>query len=82
VENVNEAGSLIQTVILKSDARAYRAPSWLKDKSGNGNLLWRVDALDQAGKPIGETARFGLKAYPLTVALTIIHYPLTIIRQG
>lgn len=61
LEIENETGTLIHSAVLKPAARTYRAPSWLKDKAGSGNLRWRVVALDQAGKPIGETARFGLK---------------------
>jgi hypothetical protein len=35
----------------------YRAPSWLKDKTGAGVLRWRVVALDQSGIAIAETPR-------------------------
>src|SRR5262249_34667366 len=61
LEIENEAGKLIHSAVLRSTARSYRAPSWLKDKAGAGNLRWRVVALDQAGKPIGETARRGFR---------------------
>ncbi|HLF84361.1 MAG TPA: hypothetical protein VI837_09325, partial [Blastocatellia bacterium] len=33
----------------------YRAPSWLKDKIGDGKLSWRVVALDLDGKQIAVT---------------------------
>ncbi|MDQ3012558.1 MAG: hypothetical protein M3X11_17840 [Acidobacteriota bacterium] len=70
LEIEDEAGKLIHSAILKSNVRTYRAPSWLSSKlptlptldakAGNVNLRWRVVALDQAGKPVGGTARRGL----------------------
>jgi len=61
LEIENEAGTLIHSAVLKAGTRTYRAPSWLKDKAGNGILRWRVVALDQTGKAIGETAKLGLR---------------------
>jgi hypothetical protein len=51
------AGKLILSAMLKSAIRSYRAPSWLKTKAPAGSLLWRIVALDQAGKQVGETER-------------------------
>jgi hypothetical protein len=33
----------------------YRAPSWIKEKAGDGILRWRVVAFDQSGAVIGES---------------------------
>jgi len=33
----------------------YRAPPWLKDKVTDGNLRWRVVAMDREKGQIGET---------------------------
>jgi hypothetical protein len=57
LEIEDDAGKLLHSAVLKPAVRVYRAPSWLKDKAGAGNLHWRVVALDQAGKEIGTTAR-------------------------
>ena len=35
--------------LLVAGTSVYRAPSWLKEKGGDGNLRWRVVALDQQG---------------------------------
>lgn len=53
------AGKLIHSARLKTNARTYHAPLWLKDKALN--LRWRVVALDQAGKPIAATGRRSLR---------------------
>ena len=57
LEIEDDAGKLLHSAVLKPAVRVYRAPSWLKDRAGAGNLHWRVVALDQAGKEIGTTAR-------------------------
>ncbi|MGH9839159.1 MAG: hypothetical protein ACREEM_10275 [Blastocatellia bacterium] len=61
LEIEDESGRLILSAMLKSNARAYRAPSWLKSRASGGMLQWRVAALDQTGNRIGETARHTLK---------------------
>ncbi|MEW6208271.1 MAG: hypothetical protein AB1631_07880 [Acidobacteriota bacterium] len=48
--------SILSAVTL---AGTYRAPSWLKEKTGA--LQWRVIALDSNGNPIGETPRRRLR---------------------
>jgi hypothetical protein len=55
LEIEDESGRLVLSAILKLGEKSYRAPSWLRSKLGNGNLRWRVLALDQAGAQIGET---------------------------
>lgn len=46
----------VLSALLPPGKGIYRAPSWLKDKATDGNLRWRVVALDQTGNPISETA--------------------------
>ena len=53
VEDVQ--GRAIFSALVLSGTGTYRAPAWLKDKAGDGNLRWRVIALDQSGNSIGET---------------------------
>jgi hypothetical protein len=61
LEIEDASGSLILSAVLPRGVTRYRAPSWLKDRVGDGNLSWRVLALDQAGAQIGETARRSLR---------------------
>lgn len=62
LEIEDDAGKLIHSAIVKSNVRTCRAPSWLKSKAGgNGNLRWRVVALDQQGKTIGNTSLHGFR---------------------
>lgn len=48
-------GRAIFSALVLSGTRTYRAPAWLKDRAGDGNLRWRVIALDQNGSSISET---------------------------
>jgi hypothetical protein len=48
-------GRAVLSALMPSGTRTYRAPAWLKDRAGDGNLRWRVMALNQTGNPIGET---------------------------
>jgi hypothetical protein len=48
-------GKSLLVATLRAGVTSYRAPSWLKEKTSNGSLRWRVVALDQAGKVIAET---------------------------
>lgn len=48
-------GRAILSALALSGTRTYRAPAWLKDKADDGNLRWRVIALDQNGDSISET---------------------------
>jgi hypothetical protein len=61
LEIEDESGRSVLSAILKPGERNYRAPSWLKSKLGNGNLRWRVLALDQTGAQIVETPRQRLR---------------------
>ncbi len=49
------------SAMLKRGAPLYRAPSWLKEKAGDGMVRWRVVAFDHAGSVIGESLWRGLK---------------------
>ena len=50
-------GKLVLSAIVETSARAYRAPSWLKDRASDGRFKWRVVALDRGGKSLLETPR-------------------------
>jgi hypothetical protein len=56
LEVETSSGQLILSALLVSGVGIYRAPSWLKDRAGDGNLRWRVVALDANGGKVGETA--------------------------
>jgi hypothetical protein len=45
---------VLSALLLPGTVR-YRAPSWLKDKAGQGHLRWRIVTLDKDGKQISET---------------------------
>jgi len=49
-------GNAIFSALVLQGTKSYRAPAWLKDKAGDGNLRWRVVAIDQNGNSISETA--------------------------
>jgi hypothetical protein len=55
VEVGDGQGRAIFSALVLSGTRTYRAPAWLKDRVGDGNVRWRVMALDQNGNSIGET---------------------------
>jgi len=57
-------GTPILSAVLSSGQTGYRAPSWLKERAGDGNLRWRVLAIGQAGSPTAETAWRGLRLAP------------------
>jgi hypothetical protein len=61
LEIEDASGKLILSAVLPRGVTKYRAPSWLKDKAGDGNLRWRVLALDQAGAQLSATARRSLR---------------------
>jgi hypothetical protein len=58
------SGALILSAVLPAGKTSYRAPSWLKEKVGDGNLRWRVLAMDQAGVTIAETVWRGARFAP------------------
>ena len=52
LEAKNSQGQLVLSAFLQSGASTYRAPSWLKDKLPEGELRWRIIALNFSGKEI------------------------------
>ena len=54
----------ILSAVMLPGAGSYRAPSWLKDKSPDGKLRWRVVAIDGNGKQVAETAWRDLQLIP------------------
>lgn len=63
IEIEDVQGNPVLSALLQRGFEIYRAPSWLKNKSADGHLRWRVVALDQTGNRIGETPR---RAFRLT----------------
>jgi hypothetical protein len=55
LELVDSEGRTIVLAILPRTVGTYRGPSWIKDKTSDGALRWRVIALDQTGDPVAET---------------------------
>lgn len=49
-------GSPVISALLLPGRPIYRAPPWLEGRTTDGMLRWRVIALDQTGRQIGETA--------------------------
>ena len=46
--------SVVMSAIALPGVGVYSAPSWLKDKLGDGILQWRVVGLDTFGKQLSE----------------------------
>ncbi len=53
IEMRNAAGEEVLSAIVLRGAGAYRAPSWLREKTG-GSATWRVVALDPSGRRLTE----------------------------
>jgi hypothetical protein len=45
----------ILSAMVPAGVGTYRAPPWLRDRTLDGNLRWRVSAFDRIGKHVGET---------------------------
>jgi hypothetical protein len=56
LELASAEGDVLLSALLQPGATTYHAPSWLKDKTANGSLRWRVTALDESGNSISESA--------------------------
>ncbi|MEW6210661.1 MAG: hypothetical protein AB1631_20015 [Acidobacteriota bacterium] len=65
IEIETAQGQSVMSAILPPGNGIYRAPPWLSEKSADGNLRWRVVALDQTGNPIAETAWRNLQIKPV-----------------
>ncbi|HUQ20509.1 MAG TPA: hypothetical protein VM099_12920 [Gemmatimonadaceae bacterium] len=48
-------GEELLAAIVPRGPGIYRAPSWLRERAGNGALTWRVAALDLRGEKVSET---------------------------
>lgn len=55
IELRDTADSLVMSAIVLPGVAVYSAPSWLKDKLGDGILQWRVVGLDTLGKQLSES---------------------------
>ncbi len=55
IELAAVTGQTILSAVLLPGEQSYRAPSWLPQRLVDGSARWRVVALDQNGKPVGET---------------------------
>jgi hypothetical protein len=51
----------VLSAVLRSEARNYRAPSWLREQVGGKTLQWQVIAFGADGKVLNETPRFLLR---------------------
>jgi hypothetical protein len=61
LEVADRTGKPLLNSILPVGTMYYRAPSWLREKSGDGNLRWRVMMFDQTGQQIASTPWRGLR---------------------
>lgn len=52
LEAKDARGELVLSALLPAGATTYRAPSWLPDKLPDGEMRWRVSALNFSGKEI------------------------------
>lgn len=64
LEVTGAEGNAIMSAVVLPGVGTYRAPSWLKDRSADGMLRWRVLALDQNGATIIETPWRALRLMP------------------
>src|SRR5258708_17515598 len=56
LEITSGKGQSILSALLPAGMRTYRAPSWLRELSGDGVLRLRVIALDDTGHQIAESS--------------------------
>jgi hypothetical protein len=55
LEVVDTAGQQVLSAVLLPGRGFYRAPPWLKEKTGGGNVRWRVLGLDRKGQTMSES---------------------------
>ena len=55
VEVTDSDGKTLVSALLPSRIGTYRAPSWLRERSAQKSLRWRVVALDESGQKVGES---------------------------
>ena len=56
VEVADADGKTVMTALLPAKLGTYRAPSWLRERTKQNALRWRVRALDESGQQVGESA--------------------------
>jgi len=56
VEVADDAGKTLMTAVLPAKIGTYRAPSWVRERTKQTGLRWRVRALDENGQQVGESA--------------------------
>jgi hypothetical protein len=64
LELVGDDNVVILAALLQADTNVYRAPSWLRGEVKNGNLRWRVVAIDEQGRLISQSAWKSLRLSP------------------
>ena len=64
LEITNDDGATILSALLPPGIGSYRAPSWLKERSTNGRLRWRVTELEEKGNTVKESGWRVLKLIP------------------
>ncbi len=52
----DSSGKSVLSALLPPGTGTYRAPSWLRERSGVGMLRWRVIALDEIGQQLAESS--------------------------
>lgn len=57
-------GNTMVSAVLLRGAGSYLAPSWLRERAGDGILRWRVKAFDEAGRLVDETGWRSLRIGP------------------
>lgn len=55
LEITDPTGKSVLSALLPPATGTYRAPSWLKERSGAAVLRWRVIALDETGQQLAES---------------------------
>jgi hypothetical protein len=64
LELETEQSTPVLSAIVLGGVNTYRAPSWLKEKAGDGNIRWRVRAFDQSRNEISETPSRSIRFAP------------------
>jgi hypothetical protein len=61
LELSDATGQPLLSALLQPGVGAYRAPSWLRERTAGGEVRWRVVALGPAGESVAETDWRGLR---------------------
>ncbi|MDQ3666624.1 MAG: hypothetical protein M3410_08615 [Acidobacteriota bacterium] len=56
LEITDTTGKSVLSALLSPGMGTYRAPSWLRERSGAGELRWRVIALNETGQQLAESS--------------------------